>query len=239
MSRTLKIILLFFMIVFTISCPQPAQAQSKQFVDYLMAEVFKRAALNDQAKAKNLEFEKVLRIYELDNNKELKKEEVFRVFNNGNGLVEELIYKDGHPQPKKPPKRGFDFGQVLPLRFDFSMESLPILENGDYFYVVRFKPKPELKNTSREDEVINRLYGEIHIDVLGLGVRKIKAFMQKSFRKYLVFSMQSFKLEVRQIEFEGILVPEIIEVEMNYSVFGLDVGEKRVYEYRNFTKKPS
>ncbi|MEK7138859.1 MAG: hypothetical protein AAB799_01630, partial [Patescibacteria group bacterium] len=161
--------------------------------EFVVQTVIKRTVENDALKKENLTYKRIYTVDNLDDNEQITSREKEEIVSVERGGKERLIQKNG-----KPVNRGrtssprFDLIKVLEamVKLDsFNVVSIEMMGERPH-YVVSFEPKPHQKTDGNVEEVIVRSRGIMYVDIEKFYVRKISAWMPRSYsRVWGIFSL--------------------------------------------------
>jgi len=238
--RTFRLII--FLIIVLLFAP-PARSIPENQADKIMIEVIKRALENDVQKIKKVTYTKTQVIENLSSSGVKKR--IYYCYGINGLMVEDMTYNNGDKIPQKAdPSFPFDFNAVFASKYIFEMvNSNPIIIGQKPYYVISFRPKKGLrinKDLKIKDEIIeeivNRLWGTLYIDVDQMYVYMANAEI-KRFRKYWVGTISQFDLHFEQQEFEGIIVPKVIIATGKGDIKIWELNQRHTFLYGNFRLK--
>lgn len=147
---------------------------------------------------------------------------------------------------------GFDLGigellQVLTEKDEFNFASqTETTYNGRRVIIIEFHPKNDLISSTTEDKFINRLRGKLLIDAQNYSLWQVVSHIPDdntfNFRAWWLFffvtiEVNGFSLDFQQIDYRGIMVENIIEVEAKFNVLNSTRSRKYHYRYENYRVK--
>ncbi len=220
-----------------------------------MREVISRGTQNENLKRSSLIYKKTIRTYDLKKNPSISKTtgdpdknikpydvKIYQITNNPKGKAPERLIEEDGMKKNQIEDSGLDIADLyseIPKRYRFYLQGQEVINDRAY-YIIRFESRfLRDKNTNISDDDIiekgmNRMEGTMHIDVKDFYLSELDGIMVSGFRKFLVINAHGFSIKVWQEVFSGIAVVHKIQVDKNYSVFGVDSYYRSIYEYSDY-----
>lgn len=231
-------VFLIFIISATEISPQTEKQSSKDLGRWIMGIVVKKAQENEILKRERIVYDKKVAKYNLSETpSEIIETSVYEIYGHLGKSMEKLKEKNGKKiNNAKPEASELNLDTILLERYEFNLEREEMIGERGY-YIISFKPKEpigRLPFETRRDEAINRTRGNLYIDMEKFYVRRLEGQLLETFTKALsIFEMKDFTIDIRQEEFEGIIVPSSLVLIYKYRVFWGDTHEKLEYNYLN------
>ena len=155
------------------------------------------------------------------------------------GGQERMIEKNGKPVNQgKISKPKIDLIKVLEavVKLDeFTVARIDIAD-GRPCFVINFKPKPNQRGSSDVEDIIVRSEGVMHVDIEKFYIKKISAWMTRSYsRAGGMFNLSRANIDMVEEEFEGIIVMRSVTiVDKFFSILRGTVFEKQTYLYEEY-----
>lgn len=220
---------------------QENREKSKELAGWIMKIVVRKAKENEEIKRKSIAYDKKITKSNLgENPPQIVETSIYEIYGNNGKSMERLKEKNGHKvNNARPEISELNLDIILIERYEFDLEGEELI-NGRGYYIISFKPKEpigKLPFENRMDEGINRTKGRLYVDMERFYVQKLEGRLTGTFTKALsIFEMKDFNIDMRQEEFEGIIVPSSLVLVYKYRVFWGDTHEKLEYVYSNRKK---
>jgi hypothetical protein len=215
--------------------------------EFIIRTVINRAKENDVIKKEKLTYKLIYTVNNLNNNEQVtdtEKQETILVEKGGKEQALELM-RNGRPINKgnKISMPRFELLKILEAMIrldDFIVEKIEPTDDRLY-YIVTFKPKPKQKTTGDAEEVIVRSEGKMYVDIEKFYIKKLSAWLTKTYSRVGMLGMNIFNLrraniEIEQEELDGIIVMKSAVIIDKYSLFGVETFEKQSYSYKDYQK---
>lgn len=222
----------------------PAPANTGEFI---IRTVINRAKENDVIKKEKLAYKLVYTVDNLNDSEQItdtEKQETILLEKGGKEQALELI-RNGKPinRGNKISMPRFELLKILEAMIrldDFIVERIEPTDDRLY-YVITFKPKPQQKTSGDAEEVIVRSEGKMYVDIEKFYIKKLSAWLTKTYSRVGILGMNIFNLrranlEIAQEELDGIIVMKSAIIIDKYSLFGAETFEKQSYFYKDYQK---
>lgn len=207
--------------------------------DFIMRAVIQKALDNDDLKKTRLEYKKNYKIEDLNSREEpirLKKNEVIFVSNG----TEKLIERDDKPiKGASSSLPNINFDNALASFYEYRLDEKPvIMMAGRAYHVINFKPKRNTRPNGDTEKVLALLTGTIYIDVEKLFIYKLNAKLTENYKRgWLIYKLSRADIELKQKEFENLVVVDYFKVIDKYYLFRVETFERRVITYTDYAYK--
>jgi len=246
----LVVIFLFFILFLKTGFCQNSQnnPKSEALARWIMDITIKKNLENEAIKRQYVTYRKHVLKYNLEkdsSNAVANETEVYEIYGQNGNSMERLVQKGRRRiQNSVPKKSAIDFNNILAERYVFNLEREEIIDGRGY-YIISFRPKEPINALPvkvRIDEGINRMIGTLRIDMENFHLKKLDGHLGYELKKgWGIFEMKSFTINLRQEEFESILVPDSMVITYEYHVLFGSTHEKLEYSYsdrKNNRPKP-
>lgn len=204
--------------------------------DFIMKAVVQRAKENENLKKELLSYKKTFRIDNLRNNndqfKSKEKEEVLEVRDGEERIVERNGIR--LRKPEKPSERDrIDFNDAMVNSYDFELMRVEMIDDRAY-HIIKFTPKKNVRANTDLQEIINRLVGNIYVDVEKLFIHRLTGNLTREYSRLKgIYRLSRADISMEQEEFNGIIVMKQLVVIDRYTISFL-IGSSTTLEKRSF-----
>lgn len=209
--------------------------------DFIMKAVGQRAAENEKLIQTNLVYKKRTVIDDINSREQkirTKKNEV-ELVTKGKGLV---IEKFGRPvKAESGSTPSINFSKAMVDFYDFNMDSTPVIMiDGRAYHVIVFAPTKGVAHPKGDmEEILARMAGKIYIDVENLFIYRIDARLVKEYsRGWFIYRLSQASIELKQREFQNIMVVDSLIITDRYSLFGIGTFERWTITHTDYVYKP-